>query len=284
MIRSRIAVSRRAGEEAVESARRAVELAPSMWKAHDQLANAHLTHLDAHGTRHFQPANAVAPAREAIRLAPTSVEAHHSLAHAFRALGRRRESRDAYLFVLSLDPHRASALAGLANCYGKSRPGRAARYLTAALEQRPGFDGARQNLTWVIHTWIRRMTSVWLAGGAAVAMARWFIAPPLAIMMVIVLAAVCLFGTSNVLRNLPPRALPDLWRLSRYPSDSRGALFLITVVVVSAVAVGPVWLTAPAALVLGLLGLAEWKVNFFALERRCHRWRAIHRGESVTRT
>jgi tetratricopeptide (TPR) repeat protein len=284
VIRSRIAVSQRAGDEAVESARRAVELAPSMWKAHHQLANAHLTHLDAYGTRHFQPANALAPAREATRLAPTSVEAHHSLAHAFRALGRRRESRDAYLFVLSLDPHSASALAGLADYYGKSRPGTAARYLTASLEQRPGFDGARRSLTWVIHTWIRRMTSIWLVGGAAIVLGRWFVAPPLAMLAVVVLAALCLIGTSSILRNLPPRALPDLWRQSRYPSGSRVAVLLATAVVVSAAAVCPVQFTVPAALALGLLGLAEWKTNFFALERRYRQWRAHRRGEQVTRT
>ncbi|HEX4473257.1 MAG TPA: hypothetical protein VH085_14910 [Nocardioides sp.] len=272
VIRSRIAVSRRAGDEAVESARRAVELAPSMWKAHHQLANAHLTHLDAYGNRHFQPADALAPAREATRLAPTSVEAHHSLAHAFRALGLRRESRDAYLTVLSLDPHSAGALAGLANYYNKSRPGTAARYLTASLEQRPGFDGARRSLTWVIHTWIRRMTSIWLVGGAAIVVARWFAAPPLAIVGVVVLAALCLIGTSNILRNLPPRALPDLWRQSRYPSGSRVAVLLATAVVVSAAAVCPVRMTVPAALALGLLGLAEWKVNFTNVDRKLMTW------------
>jgi tetratricopeptide (TPR) repeat protein len=268
IVSSRIASSRRAGSQAVSLAQRAVELRPSMWRAHHQMGNALLTHVDAQGSRHFKPEAAIAPLQEALRLAPTAVEVHESLAHAMTALGRRQDSGDAHHAVLALDPNRASALVGLADSYGWWRSATAARHLSTALGLRPNQAPARVHMTWVIDDWMRAMAWTWVTAGALLAPITWFAPKWVGLIAVAVLALVSGIATWSLVRRLPPRGLRELWFQSRHPSTSRLTALAVSVAGVVAIGAAPRLEAVTALLVLGALSIVLCKVDLARLEWR----------------
>lgn len=263
------------GPGAVEAARRAVELAPHDWWTHNALANACLTRLvEWDASNAYDPATALSAVDEAMRLAPASAGLHTTRGRALERLGRTNDAEREHRAALVLQPASPLPLNNIGWLRIKTRPIYAARHFSAALARDPQGRAARINLSSVIGLWIYRMIWILLWGGVALAALRWLAPVPVPALALAALGLTCLAGSLMFYRVLPHRSFRALWAMQRVRCFVVTIRFVAICVVDVGLAFAPGLLWWSAVVILPFLLVAEWKVNFSALERRFRTWRA----------
>jgi tetratricopeptide (TPR) repeat protein len=248
--------SRRLGRqrEAEAAGREAVRLAPHNWSAHNALAHALLARQDRAARLEANRA-----AARAVELAPTQTEAHLVLGLTERALRHRRQERAAYLRALELDPNNPDALNNLATTdLSRSRLGRAAHGLSAALHSDPQAENPRRNLDLLAVRLLWRLMLAVIVGGLLLAglagsgsLVGWGGRAAVGGALLAVYTAI---GWAT-LRHLPPGARRYLRRLPRRLSGQQRAQ-AAEFVVVSASMLGLAFLPGSLATAAGAVLLA----------------------------
>lgn len=142
MLLSRTQVAAGMPDAAVESAERALRLAPDLWEAHTVVAGA----LRERGVQHERRRDlrrSLSEADQAVLMAPDVPDTHVQRGHTLLDLQRRRQAAAAYRDALRLDPNNKAARAGLgAVDAGSRRFFRAADTFAGVLRNNPHDDGA----------------------------------------------------------------------------------------------------------------------------------------------
>jgi tetratricopeptide (TPR) repeat protein len=259
--------------EAVAAAERAVACAPQYADAHHTLSNAFQTQTQRFRPRTaHDPQRALAAADEAVRLAPTDVDVLNTRAWALVLLERRREALREYRRILELSPNSSRAVNGLGWLHRSRRPILAARYYTQALALDPQSEVIKINLLGALKGWIYRMIWIWLWGGLALGLVRWFVPQELVWTGLAGIVATSVLGSCLILRHIPRGTLRIVLTASSSSLVPMPARLVGSVAVAVLGLLGPPPVSAVALVTLAAFVLLEWKVDFTNADRKLMSW------------